>query len=159
MDLVKTLKIHLGLCLDMMEKLIEQAPDSIWNEQKGGFVFWQQILHALTGSKFWLRTEKSDFDEPFADRKVFPELDGKPENNLTRDELRSLFDEVKSSFEAYTADPSPDSLFEPCPLYDRITRLDVLLGQLRHMQHHIGCCNAILRDNGEKAVEWVDYFG
>ncbi len=159
MDLLKTYKTHLGLCLDMMEKLINDSPDSIWNEHRGGFVFWQQILHALTGAKFWLRCEKSDFQEPFASRKVYPELDGKPENNLTREELHSLFADVKSACEAYFSGQTPESLIQPCPLYDKISKLDVIFGQVRHIQHHIGCCNAILREAGEKAADWVDYFG
>lgn len=159
MDILKTIKIHLGLTIDMMGKLIEESPDSIWNEQRGGFIFWQQILHALTGAKYWLRPEKSDFREPFAERKLYPELDGKPENNLSREELRSIFAEVKSAFEAYFSGENPESMMQPCPLFNKISKLDVIFGQIRHMQHHIGCLNAILREAGEKAVDWEDYLG
>lgn len=44
---------------------------------------------------------------------------------------------------------------EPCVLFEEITKLDVILMQVRHVQHHIGYCNGILNSNHVEAVKWV----
>lgn len=62
----------------MLEQMIEKCTDDLWNEKKGGFVFLQQLLYAFTGINFWLRTKNEKFIEPFADKKVYPELDNDP---------------------------------------------------------------------------------
>jgi hypothetical protein len=42
---------------------------------------------------------------------------------------------------------------------DKISNMDVLLMQIRHIQYHVGHCNSILRDRGYRAVDWIEYCG
>ena len=76
-----------------------------------------------------MRQPKSTFSEPFAGRKVYPELDHEPEDKITRDEMVEYKDTV------------------------------IVFMQIRHIQYHVGHCNSILRERGLKAVDWIDYFG
>jgi hypothetical protein len=50
--MLKIAKTHFDLSFSMLEKMIDQCPDDLWNEKKSGFVFWQQLLHAFTGINF-----------------------------------------------------------------------------------------------------------
>ena len=100
-NLLKIAKTQFDLSFSMLEKMIEQCPDDLWNEKKGGFVFWQQLLHALTGINFWLRMNNEEFIEPFADKKVYPELDNDPENQLTKSDLteyKNIVQEISEVF-------------------------------------------------------------
>jgi hypothetical protein len=76
--MLKIAKTHFDLSFKMLEKMIDQCPDDLWNEKKGGFVLWQQLLHAFIGINFWLRENNVKFIEPFSDKKVYPELDNDP---------------------------------------------------------------------------------
>jgi hypothetical protein len=42
--------------------------------------------------------------------------------------------------------------------YDRKwTMIEIIISQIRHMQHHIGYINSILKRNNEKPVTWMEY--
>lgn len=157
--IIKIAKTHFDLSFEMLEKMIQQCPDDLWNEKKGGFVFWQQLLHAFTGINFWLREENKKFIEPFEDKKVYPELDHDPENNLTKEELTEYKNKVKEICDAFFQDKDDHWINSSSIIYDKIKNLDVIFMQIRHIQYHVGHCNSILRENNVQAVEWLDYFG
>lgn len=157
--MIRACKTHLFLSLAMLEKLVEQSPEEIWNIKAGGFVFWQQLLHALAGSNFWMRQPGSSFTEPFADRRVYPELEDEPEGYITRDEMKAYKDTVKSICESFFKDRDDRWLAEPSGLYDKISNLDVVFMQIRHIQYHVGHCDCILREKGLRATDWIDCSG
>ena len=158
-SIIKTCRTQFFVSFLILEKLIEQCLEDIWNIKAGGFVFWQQILHALTGANFWMRQLDSTFSEPFADRKVYPELDHDPEGKITRDEMVKYKDAVKILCESFFEGKDDAWLVEPSVLYDKISNLDIVFMLIRHTQYHVGHCDSILRERGLRAVEWVDYFG
>lgn len=86
-NLIRTIKTQFFLSFSMLENLIAECPDEVWNIKAGGFVFWQQIIHTLAGTNFWMRGPESNFTEPFSERKIYPELDNEPVGNVTREEI------------------------------------------------------------------------
>lgn len=152
-------RTHFFISLLMLEKLIEQCPEDIWSIKAGGFVFWQQILHALAGANFWMRQPGSVFSEPFADRRVYPELDNDPEGKITRYEMAGYKDLVKGLCTSFFEGKDDAWLVSSSGIFDKISNLDIVFMQIRHIQYHVGHCNSILRERGLKAVEWIDYFG
>lgn len=154
--MLDTCRQHFFMSFSMMEKMIEQCPEDVWNMKAGGFVFWQQIVHALSGSNFWMRQDSSNFTEPFAERKIYPELDADPEGYVTRDEMTAYKKKVKAICESFFDGKDDEWLMFPSWVYVKLTNLDVLLMQIRHLQYHVGHCNSILRDRGLEAVDWID---
>ena len=82
MNVTEICKEQLFLSFQTIENLIDITPENIWNKKSGGYIFWQQIVHCITGSLFWLRTEKKQFQEPFSELHIYPELEKDPEHNL-----------------------------------------------------------------------------
>lgn len=158
-SIIKTSKTQFFLSFSMLENLIEECPDEVWNIKAGGFVFWQQILHTLTGANFWMRQPESIFTEPFSERKVYPELENEPIGNITREEMLEYKEQVKNLCIKFFEKNDDVWLLEKSHIYDKISNMDVVIGQIRHIQYHIGHCNSILRERGLKAVDWIDYFG
>lgn len=158
-NLLKIAKTQFDLSFSMLEKMIEKCPDDLWNEKKGGFVFWQQLLHAFTGINFWLRMSNEKFIEPFEDKKLYPELEHEPENQLTKGELTEYKNVVKEICKDFFADKDDEWLGSNSIIYNKIKNLDVIFMQVRHIQYHVGHCNSILRENNREAVEWLDYYG
>ncbi|HEX2946662.1 MAG TPA: DinB family protein [Clostridia bacterium] len=157
--IIKSVKIHFDLSFEMLEKMIAQCPDELWDKKLSGFVFWQQILHALTGIDYWMRQAGDEFTEPFEDRRTYPELDHDPEGSITRDELIEYKDKVKTLTCKFFESRNDAWMGEPNVIYDKIKNIDIVFMLTRHVQYHVGHCDSILRDRGFEAVEWVDYFG
>lgn len=158
-NLLKTTKTHFDLSFSMLEKMIDQCPDDLWNTKKGGFIFWQQLLHAFTGINFWLRLNNEEFIEPFADKNVYPELDHDPENQLTKSEITEYKNTVKEIVNAFFTDRDDKWLENTSIIYNKIKNLDIIFMQIRHIQYHVGHCNSILRENNREAVDWLEYYG
>lgn len=158
-SIIKSAKTHFDLSFEMLDKMISQCPDELWDKKLAGFVFWQQILHALTGVEYWMRQAGDIFVEPFADRKLYPELENDPEGSITRDELVEYKNKVKMVCSRFFEGRNDEWLGEPNAIHDRINNIDIVFMLTRHVQYHVGHCDSILRDRNYKAVEWVDYFG
>jgi hypothetical protein len=157
--MLKIAKIHFDLSFKMLEQMINQCPEDLWNKKKSGFVFWQQLLHAFTGINFWLRENNARFIEPFSGKKVYPELDNDPEVNLSKEELSEYKDGIKQLCETFFQDKDDNWLNGNSIIYDKIKNLDIIFMQIRHIQYHVGHCNSILRENNREAVDWLDYYG
>jgi hypothetical protein len=147
------------LPFSMLEKVIEKCPENLWNEKKSGYIFWQQILHALTGIGFWFRLTNEKFIEPFYEKKVYPELEKDAETNLLKEEIVDYKNEVKRLCEEFFCGKDDAWLNEDSILFSKIKNIDVVMMQIRHVQYHVGYCNSIFKENGVEPVEWIDYFG
>lgn len=150
---------HFELSFQMLEELIAICPEELWNRKLGGFVFWQQLLHALSGVDYWMRDAEGPFIEPFSERKLHPELDAEPEGGLTREELEAYKDKVRLACSAYFNGKDDAWLLSCSAIYDKISNQDIVYMLMRHIQYHVGHCDGLLRDRGGKTAEWVDYFG
>lgn len=158
-NFVETIRRHFDLSFAMLEKMIDQCPDELWNKKHGGFVFWQQLLHAFTGIHFWMRLSNEIFVEPFSDRKVYPELDQDPQDELTKNDLRDYMEKVKRICKSFFENQNDEWLNGSSVLDNRLKNIDIALMQIRHIQYHVGHCNSILREQNKEAVEWLDLFG
>lgn len=158
-DLVQVSKRQFQSSYVPLVNLTKDCPDELWSTKAGGFVYWQQLLHTFTGINFWLRTEGVDFIEPFPGYKVYPELDGTPEINLTKEQVGNYTREIDRVVEQFFLRQTSESLLEASWIYDKITSLDVLLGQIRHIQYHVGHCEALLRERGCQTQKWLDFSG
>jgi hypothetical protein len=158
MSLKEIAKRQLFLCFEALENLIDKTPDNIWNQKKGGYVFWQQILHAMNGSLYWLRTEKKDFTEPFSDLNLYPELEKDPENVLSKEQIKDLHKQVIELVNSFFDKLNSNNLLEASVLNDKISNLDIVFDQIRHLQYHIGHCESILREAGITDLKWLECY-
>lgn len=158
-SIIDAARTHFRMSFKMLQDIIDKCPDELWNEKRGGYVFWQQILHALTGVDYWMRLKNDSFTEPFAGKVLYPELESDPVDSLSREELQQYSDKVAAQCEAFFADRDDTWLAEASVIYDKISNMDIVFMLVRHMQYHTGHCDSILRENGFEAAEWLDYFG
>ena len=158
-NMIEIAKRHFDLSFEMLEKMISQCPDEVWYEKRGGFVFWQQLLHAFTGASFWMRQSSEKFVEPFAGMKLYPELDQEPEDKLNKEDLVKHKNEVKVICGSFFDGKDDEWLSEGSIVYSKITNMDIVFMQIRHIQYHVGHCNSILRGLDIVAVDWLDYYG
>ncbi|HPO02619.1 MAG TPA: hypothetical protein PL077_04690 [Treponemataceae bacterium] len=155
-SLYPALRRQFSLSFAMLRNLVEHSPAAVWDEKAGGFVYWQQLLHALSGVSCWLRRGDEPFREPFAEKRLYPELDGEPESMLTREELLLFLEEADETAGRFVFGGNDAWLAEKPVADSRYTNLELLGMQIRHVMYHVGHCESILRERGFPTGAWED---
>lgn len=154
-DHAQALSRHLDSCFSMLMEVVRVCPQALWQERGGKPPVWQIVYHTLAGAWVWFRPAGQPFLEPPVGEDV-AELKVVPEQALSKEEVEAFAAQAKDRAEAFFASVSREgTLLAPYSFYDKLTNLDVIAEQIRHIQHHIGYCNAILGKVG-CAVPWPE---
>jgi len=146
-----------GAAIDMLENALIACPDEQWSSRSWRPEFWYVVFHTL----FWLDFYLSDSFEEFRPPAPFTldELDPAgliPERPYTKDELQDYLEhgrrKCRSTIESLTDERarerrvfgSVDACFS-----------ELLLYNMRHVQHHVAQLNLILRQTIDSAPRWV----
>jgi hypothetical protein len=149
---------HLHPALDMIETVIGKCPDPLWNAKQGPAPVWLHLYHALVGIDFWFRSSKDQrFDFLTFAKAVDPDITKYSRDFLSKPELLSCLKRAREKAEAYVAAAADGGLSSKCPLTDVFTKADIILMQIRHLQHHVGFCNCALSSGGAQAAAWMGY--
>jgi uncharacterized damage-inducible protein DinB len=154
-----------GAAIDMLENAMHACPDEHWSKpnEKPTWVnrdvvgFWYLVYHTL----FWLDFYLTESEDGFVPPPPFTlaELDPAgllPERPYTKDELQRYLNhgrqKCRASIEALTdeTDPARRTLS-----WGEVSRLELMLYNLRHVQHHTGQLNLLLRQTIDSAPRWV----
>lgn len=153
-QMVAVLRRQFEPTLEMLKQLIEACPDDLWREAKSKY--WKHVFHATTSMKFWFRQQKDEaFVIPDFGRDITEALDEDCSDYPTKEEMTIYVDEITEMAREFLDNLTDDNVLEPCALFEEITKTDVILMQIRHVQHHIGYCNSILNTHHLEAVKWV----
>ena len=146
-----------GAAIGALEKAIEACPDERWSDRSKQPEFWYLAFHTL----FWLDFYLSQPVDEFAPPSPFDleELDpsGKlPPRAYTKDELLIYLaygrDKCRAAIQKMT-----DARAETRYQFGRVdmTTAELLLYNMRHVQHHAAQLNLILRQTIDSAPGWV----
>ena len=141
--------------LGMITAMIDACPDALWKRKAGGFVFWQQLLHAVSTAAFFA-------GEGYAAPAVHQppdviQLKIAPSQDMSKAELKEYVTAVSQAVAAYCDALTKERLHarhETLSSYfgREITVRDSLLKLLWHTAYHLGCCDALLREEGVPGV-------
>ena len=143
-----------GGAIQMLENAIIACPDQVWASDDWRFDFWYNAFHTI----FYL-----DFDSFFSPESFVPtepfgvtDLDPSgllPERVFTRTELLAYLEIAKCRWQQRIQNLEPD---QSLSVRSRnFTQLELLLRTLRHVQHHVGQLNQLLRQRTDDAPRWV----
>ncbi|MBD3258550.1 DinB family protein [candidate division GN15 bacterium] len=147
-----------GAALDMLENAVTRCPEDLWFDHTKKHYYWYWVSHTLFWTDFYLEARKMDEfrpPEPFGLEELDPAgvmpdppyskevLLGYLEycRNKLRDKLKSL------------------SAHNPGPSYEfkrgTFTYAELLLYNMRHIQHHGAQLSKILRREVDDSAGWV----
>ena len=143
--------------IDMLADAIEACPDSVWSGQAPR-AFWYLAFHVL----FFLDLYLSEEDEsrfhpppPFGLSELADEV-GVPEPAHTKDELLGYLEHCRQKLDAVMAGMTEAWVASPCPFdYRAMSNGELLLYNMRHVQHHTAQLNLLLRQTTGSAPRWV----
>ena len=152
-----TLWSQFGAALDMLDNAIQACPDSLWGDTARTPQFWYIAYHTLFFLDFYTAGSERGFKppEPFS----LSELDPSglmPERVYTKEELRRYLEYGRAQSMAEIAALTDERARELSD-YARpgLTKGELILQSVRHVQHHTAQLNLILRQSVDAAPPWV----
>lgn len=145
-----------GSAIDMLENAIAHCPDQLWQDEPK---FCQLAHHTLFFTAYYL----SD-DTPMESEYVPPppftnsEFDDvPPQVQYTKNELLAYLQHVRRKLHDQLTRNTIEELLEKrfVSEYRDLTLFELLLYNMRHVQHHTAQMNMLLRQRGEIPPDWV----
>lgn len=146
-----------GASIDMLENAVLACPEKLWGDRSQRPEFWYLVYHTL----FFLDLYLSGSVEGFAPPAPFTldELDPAgllPERVYTKDELQNYLTHGREKCRAVIEALTDEKARERCTFaWGEVSFAELLLDNMRHVQHHAAQLNLILRQKTDSAPRWV----
>lgn len=153
-----------GAAMEMLGNAIRACPDDLWTASaRRRAPFWRAAYHTL----FYLDQYLSDDPEAFAPPAPFDlplrrlEADaGQAERPYTKEELLTYLAHCQRKCGAAVQVTVGEAARRPCGLsWLAVSRAELHIYNLRHVQHHAAQLNLLLREATDAAPDWVSVSG
>jgi hypothetical protein len=142
----------------MLAKAIELCPDDAWADDSGHAPVWEQVYHALFWFNAWLRDWQKPIEYPEFHIAEALDIKRRAGKTIDRSQILAYLAKVSADYEAFMTGVDDAGLLDTATAFGRQwTTADRILGQVRHIQHHVGYLNAILSASRGVRVHWVGY--
>lgn len=148
----ETLWKQFGACIDMLENAIVMCPNELWDTEDK---FWYTSYHTLFFLDYYLTLDPSTYNspEPFTNS----EFEGKlPERVYSKVELLTYLqnsrEKCNNLISGLNEEVAKMRWVNP---YRDFSVFEMLLYNMRHVQHHSAQLNKYLRQKTSNAPSWV----
>ncbi len=153
----KILWQQFGAAIDMLENAVLACPDELWGKRSEQPEFWYVVYHTLFFLDLYLSGSVKGFSPPSPFN--LDELDPAglmPERVYTKDELLDYLEHGRRKCRATLAALTDERARERCLFsWGEMSFAELLLDNMRHVQHHAAQLNLILRQKVDSAPGWV----
>jgi uncharacterized damage-inducible protein DinB len=153
----KTLWGQFGAAIDMLENAIRACPETVWGDRSQRPEFWYTAFHTLFFLDLYLSESEVGFKPPAPF--TLDEMDERglmPERVYTKEELLRYVEHGRAKCQATIAGMTVDRAHRWCGFgWLDISGEEILLYNMRHVQHHAGQLHLILRQRTDSAPRWV----
>ena len=154
-----------GAAMDMLESAMRACPDHLWSDPsrrpewvgRNVVGFWYVAYHTL----FWLDFYLSESEEGFVPPAPFTlcELDPSgllPERPYTKNELQTYLDHGREKCRATIGDLTEQHAQQRRRFpWGEVSGAELLLYNMRHVQHHAAQLHLLLRQTTGSTPGWV----
>ncbi len=156
-ELKKSVSSQFLASIKMLENAIDMCPENVWQNRNDFSDFWYIVYHSLFWVDFYL-TESPDKYLSFNEIGL-TELDYDgilPNKVFGKHELKSFLEHCRSKCKDTIKnldEGKASQIYKFGSL--EMTYLELLIYNLRHLQHHTGQLNLILRQQINSAPKWI----
>lgn len=144
-----------GAALDALEGCIRACPADVWEVGERGKQPWYLAFHALFWTDLYLGESSADYAPPPPFTRGELERGVFPERAYATGELLGYVDVCRRHLAA-RLDTLDDAAERSCSLHwGRMNAVELLLYNLRHLQHHVAQLNLLIRQAGGEPAPWV----
>lgn len=146
-----------GAAIDMLENAVVACPIGLWGDRSQRPEFWYTVYHTLFWLDFYLTGKEEGFKPPAPF--TLDEFDPAgllPERVYTKDELQSYLAHGRRKCRATIEALTDERGREHCVFsWGEVSFAELMLDNMRHVQHHAAQLNLILRQQIDSAPGWV----
>ena len=150
----ETLWKQFGASIDMLENAISLCTEELWDNDKK---FWYNAYHCLFYLDYYLTLQPGNFSPPSPfSLSEFDTSGAMPERVYSKDELLAYLRQSKKKCHdviANLTDETANSRW--VNEWRNFSVLEILLYNMRHVQHHAAQLNLLLRQGIDDAPKWV----
>jgi hypothetical protein len=137
-----------GASIDMLENALKACPDELWDK------FWYRVYHTLFFLDYYITPEPENYLPPPPFTLAELEYPVKmPERVYDKEELLSYLQHCRQKCHDLITVITPEMRWVDDSRDYSIT--EILLYNMRHVQHHTGQLNLILRQGNKDVPDWV----
>jgi len=146
-----------GASIDMLENALVACPDELWGDRSRRPEFWYLMYHTLFFLDLYLSGSLEGFSPP--PPFTLDELDPAgilPDRVYTKAELHSYLEHCRGKCRATIEQLTDEKAHRRCSFsWGELTFAELLLDNIRHVQHHAAQLNLILRQTVGTAPGWA----
>lgn len=151
-----SIKYQFAAAIDTLENAISACPDEIWGSETDESDFWYRVYHTIFWLDFYL-TASPDFSPPVPFTMSETDPDGVlPDRVYTKEELLSYLNYCREKFlkqiDSFTEEDFKRRFKSH---WMDFSIAELMLYNMRHVQHHAAQLNLILRNETGKGQRWV----
>jgi hypothetical protein len=153
----EALRQQFGAAIDALAAAVRACPDVEWVAGER----WHQPWYIAYHTVFWLDYYLAEADPAYRPPAPFTlgelEADAFPEHEATRAELLEWLQSCRAALAARLSTlPEDGTEGRPCRLgWGTVGAVELLLYNLRHVQHHTGQLNLLVRRSGHAPPPWI----
>ena len=146
-----------GAAIDTLENAINACPEKVWGDKAGFHEFWYITYHTL----FFLDYYMSGTDAGFAPPEPFTlsELDPSgvlPDKVYTKEEMLDYLEYGRQKSRKLVESLTENSAHQRCGFEKAdLSVAELIIYEMRHVQHHAAQLNLLLRQQTDSAPRWV----
>jgi hypothetical protein len=153
----ETLWQQFGGAIEMLENAVAACPDELWGDRSRRPEFWYMVYHTLFFLDLYLSGSLENFAPPAPYN--LDELDPEgilPERVYTKEELQAYLEHGREKCRAVISALTEEKARQICVFpWVEMSFAELMLSNLRHLQHHTAQLNLILRQTTDSAPGWV----
>jgi hypothetical protein len=146
-----------GAAIDMLENALAACPQELWGDRSGQPEYWYTVYHTLFFLDLYLSGSAEGFNPPAPFN--LDELDPAgilPERVYTKGEMQDYLEHCRRKCRATIKALTDERALERCEFpWAEVSFAELMLDNMRHVQHHAAQLNLILRQNIDSAPRWV----
>ena len=146
--------------IDMLGNAMEACPDTVWFDP-GQHAFWYLAFHTLFFVDLYLSEEDESRFHPPPPFGLTEFQEGVlPERAYSKEELHAYLRYCRKKLDAVIAAMTVTWVANACPFsFREMSNGELLLYNMRHVQHHAAQLNMLLRQKTGSAPAWVSKGG
>jgi len=150
----ETIWKQFGATIDMLENAIAMCPEKLWNNENK---FWYKAFHTLFYLDYYLTIDPDTFAPPAPFTLSEFDPSGKmPDRVYTKEELLTYVKANKRKLHDVMKNMTEETAMKRWVNPDRdFSFFEMLLYNMRHVQHHTAQFNMLLRQGINNAPGWV----
>ena len=163
-EIKKSYSRQIGAAFKMLEHVIDNANDTTWTARISNVPFWQICYHVLWFTDFYFHANEATFQPQSFDMKgihnywIYPDsqMIENQKHPISKSNMKAYCNYVRQKANQFIQNINATYFTTPSPFeWHGFPKIDLVDYNLRHLQHHVGQLDIVLRREQNIGNPWI----